>query len=82
MGYKAGMTHVVRDLDRQGSSMCLALPALLPPYSLCRDAQARDRRGRYNRRNATLDRRRRRWLRRDSPWSPHPHHRLGIPPLR
>lgn len=24
MGYKAGMTHVVRDVDRPGSSMCLA----------------------------------------------------------
>jgi len=22
LGYKAGMTHVVRDLDRPGSSMC------------------------------------------------------------
>ena len=28
MGYKAGMTHVVRDVDRPGSSMCL-IPALL-----------------------------------------------------
>jgi hypothetical protein len=25
MGYKAGMTHVVRDLDRPGSSKCILL---------------------------------------------------------
>jgi ribosomal protein L3 len=27
MGYKAGMTHVVRDLDRPGSSACLYMRA-------------------------------------------------------
>lgn len=25
MGYKAGMTHVVRDLDRPGSSACFSI---------------------------------------------------------
>ena len=31
MGYKAGMTHVVREIDRPGSSTCLpwSLPVLL-----------------------------------------------------
>ena len=26
LGYKAGMTHIVRDLERPGSSTILALP--------------------------------------------------------
>lgn len=45
MGYKAGMTHVVRDLDRPGSSECSVQSFLLTQCFelVLRDAQARGR---------------------------------------
>jgi hypothetical protein len=40
MGYKAGMTHVVRDLERPGSSAWHLYIDRAHISSLCRDAQA------------------------------------------
>jgi hypothetical protein len=40
LGYKAGMTHVVRDLDRPGSSAFYFSRITLPGLTMSRDAQA------------------------------------------
>jgi hypothetical protein len=46
MGYKAGMTHVVRDLDRPGSSMWYHVYHRDRSLTVYRDAQARGCRSR------------------------------------
>ena len=49
LGYKAGMTHVVRDLDRPGSSASPVIFELSQRLSIRRDAQARGCRGGHRR---------------------------------
>lgn len=88
IGYKAGMTHVVREPDRPGSSKmsCLCFYWDCNHSSICfsndvcnlfRDQQEGDCGGCDHHRDAPHGGRRRGWLHRNPTWSSCSAHRLG-----
>lgn len=91
MGYKAGMTTIVRDLDRPGAKMhkkeiveAVTVIETPPVRFIPVVCESEGRRKRKNRPEPNIIffcfLARCRWCRRlhrDSPWSPLSHHRLG-----
>lgn len=77
LSYKAGMTHIVREVDRLGSSiilfilLCCIASKTLDPFLISRASQKGSRRGGYNPGDSTNGRRRRCRIRGDAQGSAH-----------